>query len=86
MSIKSGNGLLASLNFDNRFTRELPADPDTTNRRKERWALQLKGAGPTPYARTADGLAVIPAGVFVQRSHISSGGADHPRIEFDSNQ
>ncbi|MFT4580900.1 MAG: hypothetical protein ACI915_003086 [Gammaproteobacteria bacterium] len=25
----------------------------------ERWALQLKGAGPTPYSRTADGLAVL---------------------------
>jgi uncharacterized protein YdiU (UPF0061 family) len=23
------------------------------------WALQLKGAGPTPYSRTADGLAVL---------------------------
>ena len=29
------------------------------NRRGERWALQLKGAGPTPYSRTADGLAVL---------------------------
>ena len=25
----------------------------------ERWELQLKGAGPTPYARTADGRAVL---------------------------
>ena len=25
----------------------------------ERWTLQLKGAGPTPYSRTADGLAVL---------------------------
>ena len=29
------------------------------NARGERWALQLKGAGPTPYSRTADGLAVL---------------------------
>ena len=29
------------------------------NRRGERWTLQLKGAGPTPYSRTADGLAVL---------------------------
>ena len=25
----------------------------------QRWTLQLKGAGPTPYSRTADGLAVL---------------------------
>ncbi len=25
----------------------------------QRWALQLKGAGPTPYSRNADGLAVL---------------------------
>ena len=25
----------------------------------DRWTLQLKGAGPTPYSRTADGLAVL---------------------------
>ena len=25
----------------------------------DRWVLQLKGAGPTPYSRTADGLAVL---------------------------
>ncbi len=25
----------------------------------ERWALQLKGAGPTPYSRQADGFAVL---------------------------
>lgn len=28
-----------------------------------RWALQLKGAGPTPYSRTADGLAVLRSSV-----------------------
>ena len=27
--------------------------------RGQRWVLQLKGAGPTPYSRTADGLAVL---------------------------
>jgi uncharacterized protein YdiU (UPF0061 family) len=154
MNTQDRNSTLASLNFDNRFTRELPADPDTTNRRRqvvgacysrvhparvsaprlvacsretaalldlsaeacesgefvqvfsgndllagmdpyatcygghqfgnwagqlgdgrainlgeiinqrsERWALQLKGAGPTPYARTADGLAVLRSSV-----------------------
>ena len=29
----------------------------------KRWALQLKGAGPTPYSRTADGLAVLRSSV-----------------------
>jgi uncharacterized protein YdiU (UPF0061 family) len=28
-----------------------------------RWILQLKGAGPTPYSRTADGLAVLRSSV-----------------------
>ena len=32
---------------------------ETLNARGERWTLQLKGAGPTPYSRTADGLAVL---------------------------
>ena len=29
----------------------------------EHWMLQLKGAGPTPYSRTADGLAVLRSSV-----------------------
>ena len=32
---------------------------EIVNARGERWTLQLKGAGPTPYSRTADGLAVL---------------------------
>lgn len=31
--------------------------------RGEHWMLQLKGAGPTPYSRTADGLAVLRSSV-----------------------
>ena len=31
---------------------------ELVNGRSQRWALQLKGAGPTPYSRSADGLAV----------------------------
>ena len=30
---------------------------------KDRWMLQLKGAGPTPYSRTADGLAVLRSSI-----------------------
>ncbi len=36
---------------------------EVVNRRGERWALQLKGAGPTPYSRSADGLAVLRSSV-----------------------
>jgi serine/tyrosine/threonine adenylyltransferase len=36
---------------------------EVVNRRGERWVLQLKGAGPTPYSRTADGLAVLRSSV-----------------------
>jgi len=36
---------------------------DVVNGRGGRWALQLKGAGPTPYRRTADGLAVLRSSV-----------------------
>src|SRR5258708_25945785 len=32
---------------------------ETVNAAGQRWELQLKGAGPTPYARTADGRAVL---------------------------
>ncbi|HEX5659161.1 MAG TPA: YdiU family protein [Polyangiales bacterium] len=32
---------------------------EVKNERGERWELQLKGAGPTPYSRTADGRAVL---------------------------
>lgn len=150
MNLKPEDQSLQNLKFDNRFVRELPADPDTTNRRRQvtgacyshvrparvsrpeliaysremseeldlspetcesayflkvfsgdallnemtpyatcygghqfghwagqlgdgrainlgevvnrngkRWALQLKGAGPTPYSRMADGFAVL---------------------------
>tara|TARA_R110002111_G_scaffold227346_2_gene288925 strand:- start:53673 stop:55292 length:1620 start_codon:yes stop_codon:yes gene_type:complete len=36
---------------------------EVRNSRGEHWALQLKGAGPTPYSRTADGLAVLRSSV-----------------------
>ena len=32
---------------------------EVVNASGERWELQLKGAGPTPYSRTADGRAVL---------------------------
>jgi uncharacterized protein YdiU (UPF0061 family) len=36
---------------------------ETVNARGQRWELQLKGAGPTPYSRTADGRAVLRSSV-----------------------
>lgn len=36
---------------------------ELVNSRGEHWTLQLKGAGPTPYSRTADGLAVLRSSV-----------------------
>ncbi len=36
---------------------------ETVNATGERWELQLKGAGPTPYSRTADGRAVLRSSI-----------------------
>ncbi|MDX1605815.1 MAG: YdiU family protein [Candidatus Competibacterales bacterium] len=36
---------------------------EVVNTAGERWVLQLKGAGPTPYARMADGYAVLRSSV-----------------------
>ena len=40
---------------------------EVVNDRSERWALQLKGAGPTPYRRMADGLAVLRSSIREKR-------------------
>jgi len=36
---------------------------EAVNAQGEHWMLQLKGAGPTPYSRTADGLAVLRSSI-----------------------
>ncbi len=36
---------------------------EVLNQQGQHWTLQLKGAGPTPYSRTADGLAVLRSSV-----------------------
>ncbi|MFQ3247886.1 MAG: hypothetical protein ACI9SP_004545 [Arenicella sp.] len=36
---------------------------EVVNQQGDYWALQLKGAGPTPYSRTADGLAVLRSSI-----------------------
>lgn len=47
---------------------------EIVNSRNERWVLQLKGAGPTPYSRTADGLAVLRSSV---REYLCSEAMHH---------
>jgi len=47
---------------------------DVENDKGESWAMQLKGAGPTPYSRTADGLAVMRSSV---REYICSEAMFH---------
>lgn len=42
--------------------------------KNKRWALQLKGAGETPYSRTADGLAVLRSSV---REYLCSEAMHH---------
>lgn len=36
---------------------------EVVNQENQRWVLQLKGSGPTPYSRNADGLAVLRSSV-----------------------
>jgi uncharacterized protein YdiU (UPF0061 family) len=36
---------------------------EVLNKKGERWAMQLKGAGLTPYSRTAGGLAVLRSSI-----------------------
>ncbi len=43
----------------------------------ENWALQLKGAGPTPYSRTADGLAVLRSSI---REYLCSEAMHYLRV------
>lgn len=36
---------------------------EVLNRRNERWEVQLKGAGKTPYSRSADGRKVLRSSI-----------------------
>ncbi len=47
---------------------------EVLNQQAEHWTLQLKGAGPTPYSRTADGLAVLRSSV---REYLCSEAMHH---------
>jgi uncharacterized protein YdiU (UPF0061 family) len=50
---------------------------EVRNQQGEHWTLQLKGAGPTPYSRTADGLAVLRSSV---REFLCSEAMFHLRV------
>ena len=47
---------------------------EVVNHKSEHWAIQLKGAGPTPYSRTADGLAVLRSSI---REYLCSEAMHH---------
>ncbi|MBT8114561.1 MAG: YdiU family protein [Arenicella sp.] len=47
---------------------------EVTNKSAQHWTLQLKGAGETPYSRTADGLAVLRSSI---REYICSEAMHH---------
>ena len=50
---------------------------EVRNHNGQHWTLQLKGAGPTPYSRTADGLAVLRSSV---REFLCSEAMFHLRV------
>jgi uncharacterized protein YdiU (UPF0061 family) len=50
---------------------------EVINNHGKRWVLQLKGAGPTPYSRGADGLAVLRSSI---REFLCSEAMHHLRI------
>ena len=50
---------------------------EVLNGSAERWELQLKGAGPTPYARRADGRAVLRSSI---REFLCSEAMHHLRV------
>ncbi len=50
---------------------------EVRNHYGQHWTLQLKGAGPTPYSRTADGLAVLRSSV---REFLCSEAMFHLRV------
>lgn len=50
---------------------------EVRNQQDQHWTLQLKGAGPTPYSRTADGLAVLRSSV---REFLCSEAMFHLRV------
>ncbi len=58
------------------ITREKASEKigDAIGEEKQRWEIQLKGAGPTPYSRRADGRAVLRSSV---REYLCSEAMHH---------
>jgi serine/tyrosine/threonine adenylyltransferase len=54
---------------------------ETENKKGERWELQLKGAGRTPYSRFADGYAVLRSSIreFLGSEHMAALGVPTSR-------
>ena len=54
---------------------------ETENYRGERWEIQLKGAGRTPYARNGDGYAVMRSSIreFLMSEHMHALGVPTTR-------
>ncbi len=50
---------------------------EVINKNRQRWSLQLKGSGPTPYSRNADGFAVLRSSV---REFLCSEAMHHLRV------
>ncbi len=50
---------------------------EVINKKGQRWALQLKGSGPTPYSRHADGFAVLRSSI---REFLCSEAMHHLRV------
>jgi len=60
---------------------------EVINRKGERWALQLKGAGLhlLQNSRRFGSIALIRARISVQRGHVSFGSTHHTRIKLNAN-
>lgn len=54
---------------------------ETENKKGERWEIQLKGAGRTPYSRFADGYAVLRSSIreFLGSEHMAALGVPTSR-------
>jgi uncharacterized protein YdiU (UPF0061 family) len=54
---------------------------ETENKKGERWEIQLKGAGRTPYSRFADGYAVLRSSIreFFGSEHMAALGVSTSR-------
>ena len=50
------------------------------NKKGERWEIQLKGSGKTPYSRTADGRKVLRSSIREYLCSEVGGGPSHVNV------